>query len=151
VTPVRTARAFSTMAAAAPSAICHLQNGMALRLRTSFTFTVGSTPATDLIPVCPNCHAMLHWHHGPAITIEQLRPVRVSAIDSALLRAVRPSYTRRVPMVPTRPIIPSQPFLTDAAEEWVCSWPCRLGRRQGQSCTAATMTTPLYRQAEAVR
>jgi 5-methylcytosine-specific restriction protein A len=32
-------------------------------------------PVTDLIPVCPNCHAMLHWY-TPAITCEELRAKR---------------------------------------------------------------------------
>ena len=30
------------------------------------------TPETDLIPVCPNCHAIIHRAHPP-LTIEQLR------------------------------------------------------------------------------
>ena len=29
-------------------------------------------PETDLIPVCPNCHAMLH-RHTPPLTVEELR------------------------------------------------------------------------------
>lgn len=32
-------------------------------------------PVTDLIPVCPNCHAMLHWN-SPALTCEELRAKR---------------------------------------------------------------------------
>jgi 5-methylcytosine-specific restriction protein A len=31
-------------------------------------------PIDDLIPVCPNCHAMLH-KKNPAYTIEELRKV----------------------------------------------------------------------------
>jgi 5-methylcytosine-specific restriction protein A len=34
-------------------------------------------PKTDLIPVCPNCHAMLH-RKSPPYLIEQLRDLRIS-------------------------------------------------------------------------
>jgi 5-methylcytosine-specific restriction protein A len=30
-------------------------------------------PITDLRPLCPNCHAMIHRGIGPALTIEELR------------------------------------------------------------------------------
>jgi putative restriction endonuclease len=30
-------------------------------------------PKTDLVPVCPNCHAMLHRKKGEIITVEDLR------------------------------------------------------------------------------
>jgi predicted HNH restriction endonuclease len=30
-------------------------------------------PRTDLVPVCPNCHAMLHRKKGALITIQELR------------------------------------------------------------------------------
>ena len=30
-------------------------------------------PVTDLRPVCPNCHAMIHRGPGPALTVDQLR------------------------------------------------------------------------------
>ena len=31
-------------------------------------------PIKDLVPVCPNCHAMLHTHR-PALTVEELRAI----------------------------------------------------------------------------
>jgi 5-methylcytosine-specific restriction protein A len=30
-------------------------------------------PLTDLVPVCPNCHAMIHRGTGPALTVDELR------------------------------------------------------------------------------
>jgi len=30
-------------------------------------------PITDLVPVCPNCHAMIHRGTGPALTVEELK------------------------------------------------------------------------------
>lgn len=40
-----------------------------------FTLEEATTPdpRTDLVPVCPNCHAMLHRKKGVIITIEELR------------------------------------------------------------------------------
>lgn len=32
-------------------------------------------PVKDLIPVCPNCHAMLHINQGSALPIEQLKEI----------------------------------------------------------------------------
>lgn len=32
-------------------------------------------PETDLIPVCPNCHRMLHKHRNKTLTIEELRKI----------------------------------------------------------------------------
>ncbi|MYB24015.1 MAG: hypothetical protein F4X37_02710 [Acidimicrobiia bacterium] len=30
-------------------------------------------PLEDLVPVCPNCHAMLHRPKGQTLTVEELR------------------------------------------------------------------------------
>jgi 5-methylcytosine-specific restriction enzyme A len=30
-------------------------------------------PITDLIPLCPNCHAMIHRGTGPALTVHELK------------------------------------------------------------------------------
>lgn len=30
-------------------------------------------PVTDLVPVCPNCHSMIHRSPGPALTVDELR------------------------------------------------------------------------------
>ncbi|MCY4133754.1 MAG: HNH endonuclease, partial [bacterium] len=35
-------------------------------------------PIDDLVPVCPNCHAMLHRHDDKPCTIETLRAIRES-------------------------------------------------------------------------
>jgi 5-methylcytosine-specific restriction protein A len=32
-------------------------------------------PIKDLIPVCPNCHAMLHINQGEPLSVEQLREI----------------------------------------------------------------------------
>jgi 5-methylcytosine-specific restriction protein A len=32
-------------------------------------------PVKDLVPVCPNCHAMLHWESKPARTVDRLRNI----------------------------------------------------------------------------
>ena len=34
-------------------------------------------PIKDLIPVCPNCHAMLHINQGEPLSVEQLRDILV--------------------------------------------------------------------------
>ena len=30
-------------------------------------------PVTDLVPLCPNCHAMIHRGTGPALTVDELK------------------------------------------------------------------------------
>jgi len=30
-------------------------------------------PETDLVPVCPNCHAVIHYAKDLTLTIEQVR------------------------------------------------------------------------------
>lgn len=39
-------------------------------------------PATDLVPVCPNCHAMLH-RRSPPFSLDEVRKMRLSAKVSA--------------------------------------------------------------------
>ncbi len=36
-------------------------------------------PKTDLVPVCPNCHAMLHRHPDDPCTVEKLKQLMEQA------------------------------------------------------------------------
>ena len=35
-------------------------------------------PINDLVPVCPNCHSMLHRKHGEVMTIEELKQLMIT-------------------------------------------------------------------------
>ena len=41
-------------------------------------------PVKDLIPVCPNCHSMIHSKR-PAFTIEELNEIRNKNIQNGLI------------------------------------------------------------------
>lgn len=42
-------------------------------------------PATDLVPVCPNCHAMIHRKKPTPFSIEEIRSMRAAAREKAFL------------------------------------------------------------------
>ena len=42
---------------------------------THWSFTVFINPLTDLVPVCPNCHAMLHHGVREPRTVAELRRI----------------------------------------------------------------------------
>lgn len=41
-------------------------------------------PVNDLVPVCPNCHMMLHSKSGGVYTVEELKEIRAKAADRHL-------------------------------------------------------------------
>jgi 5-methylcytosine-specific restriction protein A len=41
--------------------------------------TVEINPETDLIPVCANCHRMIHRRHDEVLSIEELKAIIAKA------------------------------------------------------------------------
>jgi 5-methylcytosine-specific restriction protein A len=44
-----------------------------VRPLSSITAEYQVDPVNDLVPVCPNCHAMLHYGAAEMLTVQQLR------------------------------------------------------------------------------
>jgi 5-methylcytosine-specific restriction protein A len=46
-------------------------------------------PATDLVPLCSNCHSMVHRRHGEILTVEELRAIMREAATRTSNATVR--------------------------------------------------------------